>query len=303
MDLETIKIFLEIKNRRSISEAASALSLSQCTVSRRLAMLEKELDVNLFYRSRGQTNVTLSDAGEAFLQIAEKMTMLFQEAQCLKFRVPRVRVSVAILDSIYTYLLKDCFSNFLCNHPEYIITLAIQHSWEVHDLLEKREANIGVTNNASPYADMLSKLLFSEEFVVIQKKSENNKAIQWVHPRDLPPEHEIHQSFDPSYNIWHDYWWRPHQAKCHVSIATLGIQFFNSENDWAIVPYSIAHYVRQFGFTISRLYDAPPRRDCYLILPKYIEPHTKDCIDVVSDMMVECVNKQIHEQTKSFELL
>lgn len=299
MDLDTIRIFLEITERRNLSEAASALSLSQCTVSRKLALLEQELGIKLFFRGRGHSNVTLSEMGESFLQIAETMATLHQEAQCLKFKMPRVKVSAAVLDSIYSFFLKESFPNFLREHPEYIFTLSIQHSWEIHDLLAKREANIGIANSAPPYADLISQHLFSEDFVVIHKKFDGVIWPKWVHPRDLPPEHEIHQTFAPNYNIWHDYWWRPHQAKIHVSIASLGMQFFNTKDDWAIVPYSIAYTASKDGFTISRLYDAPPPRDCYLILPKYPEPHIKDVIHTVSDMLITQINKCRQEHIKN----
>ena len=306
MNLDSIRIFLEVKNRQSITDAASALSLSQSTVSRRLAELEQELGVKLFFRGKGQSNVTLSDMGEAFIQIADKIMALCQEAQYLKFQVPRVRVSVAVLDSIYTYFLKDSIPNFVNEHPEYILTLAIQHSWEVHDLLERREANIGIANNVSPYADLVSKHLFSEDFVVIHKNFDGMRWPKCMHPRDLPSEHEIHQPFDPSYNIWHDYWWSPHSAKVHVSIASLGTQFFNAYDDWAIIPYSIAYAIEKKGFTISCLYDAPPQRDCYLILPKYTDHHIRESINVVSEMLTsqiyQCRRKHLKRLSELHQL-
>lgn len=285
MDLETLQIFLEINSRHSISGAASALFLSQCTVSRKLAMLEQDLGIELFIRGKGHSQVILTPAGESFVQIAEKMIALQHEALGLKDHSPRIALSVAVIESINTYVLQDFFPKMLREHPELSMTLAVQHSWEVHDLIEGRNADIGITNNESPYAELASQLLFQEEFVVVHK---DFGALQWpelLHPSDLAPEHEIHQSFSPDYNLWHNYWWRPSQAKIHISIASLGEPFFDTPEDWAIIPYSIARTLRKRGFCLSRLSDPPPKRSCYLITRKNMQPYSRQAIQHVTDQL------------------
>lgn len=53
MSLERLRAFLEVYRRRSMSQAAAALSLTQPAVSKQIAALESELGAPLFIRSRG----------------------------------------------------------------------------------------------------------------------------------------------------------------------------------------------------------------------------------------------------------
>ena len=67
MEIETLKFFLSVAEHLNISEAARELNLSQPTLSRSIAQLEKELGQTLFIRSRP---LRITPAGKtAFNQI------------------------------------------------------------------------------------------------------------------------------------------------------------------------------------------------------------------------------------------
>ena len=53
MDTDNLKIYLEIARLKNISAAAKSLNMTQSTVSRRLQMLEEEMDTRLVIRNRG----------------------------------------------------------------------------------------------------------------------------------------------------------------------------------------------------------------------------------------------------------
>ena len=66
MNLEQIESFLVLAQRLNFTQAANDLFMAQPALSRLIAALEKELEVQLFHRnSRG---VSLTPAGEAFLR-------------------------------------------------------------------------------------------------------------------------------------------------------------------------------------------------------------------------------------------
>ena len=65
MDLAQVRYFVRIADDLSFSRAAEALYVTQPTISKQVALLEKELGVKLFHRSN--KGVSLTHAGEAIL--------------------------------------------------------------------------------------------------------------------------------------------------------------------------------------------------------------------------------------------
>ena len=68
-----------IVTQGSISKAANSLFVAQSTVSQRLSKLERELGGQLFIRKPGIDGVVLTDKGERFLPVAERLLNLWRE--------------------------------------------------------------------------------------------------------------------------------------------------------------------------------------------------------------------------------
>ncbi len=81
MTQQDINIFLALVEKRNLSKAASALYMSQSTLSHRLNMLEKELNATLFTRQKGHRTLELTPFGHDFIHIAERWTALWAETQ------------------------------------------------------------------------------------------------------------------------------------------------------------------------------------------------------------------------------
>ena len=74
-ELEAVRVFAAIADRKSFRGAASALRLPRSTVSRRLSLLEGALKTRLLQRTT--RHVSLTDAGEAFLkQVGPALSMI-----------------------------------------------------------------------------------------------------------------------------------------------------------------------------------------------------------------------------------
>lgn len=71
MKWDGIRIFLAVARAGQMLGAARTLGADQATVSRRLRALEADLGASLFHRSPG--GVTLTEAGEQLLPLAERM--------------------------------------------------------------------------------------------------------------------------------------------------------------------------------------------------------------------------------------
>ncbi|MBR6519319.1 MAG: LysR family transcriptional regulator, partial [Oscillospiraceae bacterium] len=71
MDIVQLKYFISVAESGSFSEAAEIMFSAQSTVSKQIASLEKELNVQLFDRSKRKVALTLY--GEVFLTHAHKI--------------------------------------------------------------------------------------------------------------------------------------------------------------------------------------------------------------------------------------
>jgi DNA-binding transcriptional LysR family regulator len=78
MDTEALRTLIEVHRAGGVTRAAAALHRSQPTVSRRLALLERDLGVPLFERVPG--SVALSQAEQALLPFAETALAALDDA-------------------------------------------------------------------------------------------------------------------------------------------------------------------------------------------------------------------------------
>ena len=67
MEIHQLRLFREVVDAGSISEAARRLNLSQPPVSYHIKMLEQELQVTLF--QRGRRSIELTEAGRLLLRV------------------------------------------------------------------------------------------------------------------------------------------------------------------------------------------------------------------------------------------
>ncbi|MCG8668770.1 MAG: LysR family transcriptional regulator [Pseudomonadales bacterium] len=79
MDPQNLKAFVSVAEKKSFSEAAEALNLTQPAISKRIAALEDQLHNQLFDRIGRQ--VYLTEAGKALLPRAEKILFEIDDTQ------------------------------------------------------------------------------------------------------------------------------------------------------------------------------------------------------------------------------
>lgn len=286
MDFELLQIFLEIIDTQSISAAASALYLSQPTVSRKLASLEKYLGVELFVRGKGQGQVYPTTAGKQFIRIAQSILALQKEALGLKEYPQQFQFRIAAIDSVSLYILTPFFQHLLAEWPNIECTIFQHHSREIFNLLETRSVDIGIANTEAPYGDLLSELLFQEDFQILHQNPHWDSCL---HPSALNPAHEIHQRFDPEYDRWHSYWWQPWQAKARVNLTSQVLQFLTDKNDWVILPKSVANVLKKQGFYVSDISSPPPKRKVWLITHRDTYPYNVPIVETFSKQVKEYI--------------
>ncbi|MFF2554648.1 LysR family transcriptional regulator [Nocardia sp. NPDC058058] len=106
MDLNAVRTFVTAADAGQFQEAAAALSITQQAVSKRIAALEKYLDVRLFARSARGAQLTID--GQAFLPHARELLRVADRADA-SVRPGRraLRVDIVARRIITSTLLRD----------------------------------------------------------------------------------------------------------------------------------------------------------------------------------------------------
>ncbi|QDR81545.1 LysR family transcriptional regulator [Sporomusa termitida] len=286
-----LEAFLAVARMLNISRAAEQLNLAQSTVSKRLKDLESELGTALIERGQGSKSIRLTPAGEEFLDIAQRWSVLWNQAQALKSENPRLLLTLGTLDSL-NYALFPPLYHALCQHrPKIRLSVTTSHSPDLYDLLERRQVDVGFTLLERSYPTILVDKLFSEPMVVLRPCTDGGAASRVLHPSELDSNYELFLASGPSYKIWHDQWWDPLNSNCiRLDCVQLIFSFLYSDKQWAIVPLSVARMAKSRGeFSISYLSESPPERICYKITHKYPKASTLASLAILDHYLKICL--------------
>ncbi len=142
------------------------MALTQPAATWRLHQLERELDVQLFVRSRG--GMVLTDTGRAVLPYAERTLRAVREVReaVLAFRRGQVgRLEVGSSPSVSTYLLPDVLKRFRELHPGIDVAVRTGHAEEIVAAVLSGELQIGLVRDIR-HRDVAETLLYEDEIVL-----------------------------------------------------------------------------------------------------------------------------------------
>jgi DNA-binding transcriptional LysR family regulator len=167
MDSEALATFLMVHRRGGISAAASALSRTQSAISRRLALLEQELEAPLFERiGRG---LRLSQAGQALLPHAEKVAAAIGDAvaavEAAKSGAAGT-VDIAAVGTLAGPQLTAVLKRVKTAFPDIDIRLQTATSDEVSERVRAGNAAVGLRYYEDPSPDLQCKVVQHERLVV-----------------------------------------------------------------------------------------------------------------------------------------
>lgn len=284
MSLDDIEIFLNIVHGQSISNAASALFMTQSTVSRRLSQLEAELGIPLIIRHKGYARISLSEAGKRFLPIAKKMWELFDQAQNLKRFSNFRELSIVSVESFGFSSWSVFLRRFMTDHPQVSISISMHQSWEIHDLIEMRLADIGFTNSLPHSENHSTHLILKEEFLVVHTGLGCGYSEDIVAIADLPQECEICHSFTDSFQEWHDRTFPGARPRIRMRSFGLLERLQILDGEWTILPASLAVSLADSkGYRICRMDNPPPERKLWMIHKKNRSAEDLELFEVIRD--------------------
>lgn len=281
MNTEDIHIFLTICRCKNISKAANELFTSQSSISYKLSILETELNAKLFRRQKGQTKLSLTDAGESFFPIAQKMNDLYAEALRVGEKKARTNLLVAGVDSVNCYFLSNFYPKFAQNNLDIELKVINQFTNNILNKVEDNLYDIGISNDYYNLGSIHSYPLFKESFVCLKKclPDEKTEEISTISISDLDPTAEIFQGFSPLFIQWRKNRSPIFCPKFSTENVNIGIKFMNFPGDWMIMPYTAAkYYYTNDSFQIYKLDSPPSPRVVYITTNIKKTPHKREAI-------------------------
>jgi DNA-binding transcriptional LysR family regulator len=145
LNVNRLRILIEVANRGSFSAAADALSYTQSAVSQQVAALEAETGVTLLERlPRG---VRLTPAGEVLLEYAEGIIARLHAAEAEMAAIAGLRggqLRMASFPTAGATLMPLAIAIFRAQHPEVELTLAEGEPEEIAPRLSAGEFDIAL---------------------------------------------------------------------------------------------------------------------------------------------------------------
>ena len=145
MNLETLKLFRDLAELRSLSKAAEQHALSQAAVSQQLSHLEAILKCQLVNRKKRPIEITREGAlvHMAARDIIARYEEMQSELNSLKF-ASTGRLNVAAIFSIGMHTLPEYLKKFMARYPEVHVHVEYFSAARIYELVLTGEVDIGL---------------------------------------------------------------------------------------------------------------------------------------------------------------
>ena len=166
MNLRQLRYVCEVAKRAefSISAAAKALHTNQPGISKQLKLLEEELGVAIFRKSKSRL-VGLTDEGERIMAHAQ---VIVDEAMSIR-AIGKERILgrsgplvIAVTHTQARYVLPGVMKDFSAAYPKVRLTMRHADPQRIAEMLASGEADLGVTTNEAPQGSDIVVLPFRE---------------------------------------------------------------------------------------------------------------------------------------------
>ncbi|GAB7386914.1 selenium metabolism-associated LysR family transcriptional regulator [Bacillaceae bacterium] len=168
MNLKRLQTFIQVVDRRSFSEVAEILDLTQSGVSRQIKTLEEEVGIQLL--NRNSSFVELTPAGRLVYKKAKLLLAqwdeLLQECQALKNVLNGIlKIGASTIPA--TYLLPKIVKSFHEKHPKVEFCIVTDDSGEILTKLENQQIDAAIVGRSPDPARFQSQIIAEDRLVLI----------------------------------------------------------------------------------------------------------------------------------------
>lgn len=169
MELFQLRYFVAAGRKLNFSRAAESLYVSQPSLSQQIARLESELGTSLFHRTGRR--VTLTQAGQALLPLAERLLAGEQEARRTVEEVAglrRGRLTLYSLPALEQHLLPPWLARFRREHPEIQLQVReLRPARAIAQAVAAGEADLGFVHLPYEAEGLEHRVLLNDPFVLV----------------------------------------------------------------------------------------------------------------------------------------
>lgn len=301
MNYSHVDAFLAIVRCNGIGRAAEVLCLTQPTVSKRLRLLEEELGVTLIERGRGVRDVNLTEAGEAFLDVAERWIVLYRETIAISGQSERSSLRIGSVAGINYELLDDVYAGLTTHEPPFQISIRSGNSRELFEKVTRRELDVAFVRQAFAHEQVFTRKLYSNPMVGVCLPSSKLAGRCAVETSELLPEQEIFAHSDEEFQSWHDARWGSRvQGRVTVDTIHLTLSLLRRSDQWTLVPARVAQVAcLKQNLASFTLRDPTPERSCFLITPTSVRRGAVKALDVLEEIVRAALSESARRHTVS----
>lgn len=173
MDIDSLKAFIAVAETDSFSLAADRLFLTQPAVSKRIALLEQQLDARLFDRI-GRT-VTLTQAGTSLVKRANG---ILQEVEDTERAIRNLngevsgQLSLATSHHVGLWRLPSVLTDYVSKYPGVTLDLHFMDSEIAHERIIQGELEMAIITLAPVTHDrLIAEPIWRDELVFVCSKA------------------------------------------------------------------------------------------------------------------------------------
>lgn len=165
MEIRQLEYFRKIAQTGSINEAARQLNMSQPPLSYQLKLLEEELDVVLFERSR--QGVTMTEAGKLLYQRSEELLQFADSTKLEVSKIGKRQVLRLGMTSTTVGPILPIISAFVQKHPEVTFEVHDGSTYSLADLLRSGIIDVSVVRTPLQLDDLDYQLFCEEPMIAV----------------------------------------------------------------------------------------------------------------------------------------
>lgn len=305
MRLEDVRTFLWIVATKTLGQAAKEMHLTQSTVSKRLQRLEGDVGAKLIERHKGMRTISLTRAGTAFVEIANRWVDIQADVQALQTVSEQLPLAIGALESQNIAFFSRLYFELLRHRPLLRLRIMQRHSDEMYTLVDKRVIHVGFSLLDQYNPNVTVRPCYREPLVGLRLAGEGVTPgdVRTVRVSDLDPQHELYMEWSDSLRVWHSQHWDP-SAPGRVRVDSLNVirDLLQEPEQWTLFPYSLAKACLARGnLEIFRLSPTPPERVCYALTHKFLTEEVQTVLRIFSDILMNLLHEELPPDSNIYE--
>ena len=174
MKLQQLRYVVEIvRHNHHLSAAAEALNTSQPGVSKQVKLLEEELSLDIFVRTRNRI-LGLTESGEYVFEVANRVINSIDALHALKEEMQNSGAGTLTIATTHTqarYVLPPVIKNFVSTYPNVQLVLKQGDPGGICDMVAQGEADLAIGTDTAKISPELVRLpVYSRPRSVVARK-------------------------------------------------------------------------------------------------------------------------------------